>query len=183
MVLIICNVSVLLNATCIKSLGMFRLFQVKENYANAIDSCQQIGADLAHVLSESRTNMLSNIVASIPEWFKVAYIGLDDIKQEGEYETPLGDPIACYKWRAWSPGHPRNFIKSDDCVVLDTERSWKVVNCKNKLPFICEYYHMAPSPNKTQDCDELDDKEEQKFCKKVQRNRNRRKRKDRCKED
>lgn len=167
---------------------MFRLFQEKENYTNAIESCQQVGAELANVLSETRTNMISNIIASITDWFRVAYIGLDDIQQEGEYRTPLGDSMTCYKWRAWSPGHPRSVIKSDDCVVLDTERSWKVVNCKIKLPFICEYYHMAPSPNKTltQDCDEIDDEEEQRVCREVQRNRNKRRRKkkrDRCDED
>lgn len=85
--------------------------------------------------------MLSNVIQSeIQEWYKAAYIGLDDMKVEGLFRTPLGTPLNCFKYRAWAPSHPRNKSRRDDCVILDNEKSWKVVNCKHKLPFICELY-------------------------------------------
>lgn len=129
------------NTTCIRSVGLFLLNKEKKNYTEAIASCQQWGGDLAHVLSESRTSTLSNVIQSeIQEWYKAAYVGLDDIRVEGLFQTPLGTPINCFKYRAWAPSHPRNKSRRDDCVFLDHEKSWKVVNCKYKLPFICELY-------------------------------------------
>lgn len=122
-------------------MGLFLLHKEKKNYTEAISFCQEWGGDLAHVLSESRTNSLSSVISSeIQEWYKAAYVGLDDIKVEGLFQAPLGTPLNCFKYRAWAPSHPRNKSRKDDCVILDHERSWRVVNCKYKLPFICELY-------------------------------------------
>lgn len=142
------------NTTCIKSVGVFLLNKEKRNYTEAISFCQQWGGDLAHVLSESRTNILSNVIASeIQEWYKAAYVGLDDIEVEGLFRTPLGTPLNCFKYRAWAPSQPRNKSRRDDCVILDHDKSWKVVNCKHKLPFICELY-----PNDISSSDDFTEK-------------------------
>lgn len=93
------------------------------------------------MLSESRTYALSNVISNeIQDWYKAAYVGLDDREVEGLFQTPLGTPLNCFKYRAWAPSHPRNRSRKDDCVILDHEKSWRVVNCKHKLPFICELY-------------------------------------------
>lgn len=127
--------------TCIKSVGLFLLNKQKKNYSEAIAACQSWGGDLAHVLSESRTNALSNLVLrEIQEWYKAAYVGLDDTKVEGLFQTPLGAPLGCFKFRAWAPSHPRNRSRRQDCVTLDHEKNWRVVNCRHRLPFICELY-------------------------------------------
>lgn len=122
-------------------MGLFQLNKEKRNYTDAISSCQQQGGDLAHVLSESRTNTLSNVILQeLQEWYKAAYVGLDDTRVEGLFETPLGAPLSCFKFRAWAPSHPRNKSRREDCVTLDHEKNWRVVNCKHKLPYICEMY-------------------------------------------
>ncbi|XP_017773828.1 PREDICTED: uncharacterized protein LOC108560683 isoform X2 [Nicrophorus vespilloides] len=157
------NYSALDNSHCIKSIGMFRLIDVKENYSTAIDQCQKLGGDLAHILSESRTNALSNLVSNfVRDWYKVAFVGLDDTRREGLFETPLGDPITCYRFRAWGPGQPRNVMKSDDCVVLDSKKTWKVISCSHTLPFLCEYYPSSAISGSYEDvdCDDLDDSEQ-----------------------
>lgn len=122
-------------------MGLFYLIKQKRNYTEAISFCQQRGGDLAHVLSEARTQALSSVILNeIQEWYKAAYVGLDDTRTEGLFQTPLGAPLSCFKFRAWAPGHPRNKSRRDDCVILDHEKNWKVINCKYKLPFICELY-------------------------------------------
>lgn len=129
------------NATCVKSVGLFLLNKQKLNYTEAIAFCQSVGGDLAHVVTEARTNALSALIAGeIQEWYKAAYVGLDDRKVEGRFETSLGAPLSCFKFRAWAPSHPRNKSRRDDCVILDHEKSWRVVKCKHRLASVCELY-------------------------------------------
>lgn len=126
-------------------MGIFKLFDDGENYTSAISRCQESSGDLAEVVSEIRTNSLSDLIKnSLKLWYKVAYVGLDDTNIEGSFETPLGNHLGCYKFRAWGPGQPRSKRNDEDCVVLDAERTWKVVNCKKKLPFLCEIYPEGP---------------------------------------
>lgn len=141
----------LINATCIPSVGIFKLYATKENYTSAITKCQINGGDLANIVTEERTNALSDLIkVSLKLWYKAAYVGLDDITKEGQYETSSDEPLSCFKYRAWAPGHPRSKHKHDDCVILDDERSWRVVNCKEKLPFLCELFpEEPPLKNKT----------------------------------
>lgn len=153
-------------------MGLFLLNKDKKNYTEAISSCQRWGGDLAHVLSEPRTNALSNVILNeIQEWYKAAYVGLDDTRFEGLFQTPLGAPLDCVKYRAWAPGHPRNKSRRDDCVILDHEKNWKVVNCKHRLPFICELYpeKIIPEDNFTErpNCTNLQDESKYTQCRLV----------------
>lgn len=133
------------NSSCIPSIGIFKLYDTKENYTRSILKCQENGGDLANILSEERTNFLSKLIKlSLRLWYKAAYVGLDDIKEEGKFETSSGTLMNCYKYRAWAPGHPRNIDQEADCVILDDLRMWRVVNCNVKLPFICELYPERP---------------------------------------
>lgn len=137
------------------------MIHTKLNYSEAVENCQSIYSDLAHVLTETRTTSLAKMLAFLTDWYKAAYIGLDDRKIEGQYETPLGDPINCYKYRAWSPGQPRNVIKSDDCVILEDTKTWKIVNCKHQMASICELYPTPPDKYRNKyldaDCEDYDD--------------------------
>ncbi|KAJ8965820.1 hypothetical protein NQ314_003887, partial [Rhamnusium bicolor] len=134
------------NATCIKSLGIFSLITEKQNYNKSIESCQNIGADLADVSSEVRTNYLSNYINNtIQNWYKAAYVGLDDIQEEGIFRTVSGTLLTCFRYRAWGPGHPRSKHKSEDCVILDSDKMWRVVKCRTKLQALCEFYPEKPA--------------------------------------
>ncbi|RZB66654.1 uncharacterized protein BDFB_004386 [Asbolus verrucosus] len=132
------------NATCVKSVGLFDVVQEKRNYTEAINFCQNLGADLADVMSEVRTNALSTLLKSQRGWYKAAYVGLEDTDVEGTFENPMGNFLQCTKYRAWSVGHPRPNRKHEDCVILDADRVWKAINCKIKQRFICEFYAAPP---------------------------------------
>lgn len=62
---------------------------------------------------------------------------------EGTFVTPRGEPLECFSYRSWAPGHPRPNRKRDDCVIIDAERTWRAVNCGKKLMHLCE---IAPKP-------------------------------------
>ncbi|KAI4464895.1 lithostathine [Holotrichia oblita] len=132
-------------STCIKWMGMFHLFQEKMNYIDSVSACQSIGGDLANVVSEARTNALSLLLSNkLTDWQKVAYVGLDDRRKEGRFVTSLGNFLSCYKYRAWGPGQPRSKHRNEDCVLLDSDKTWRVVNCKLKFSALCEIYPKIP---------------------------------------
>ncbi|GLV38160.1 uncharacterized protein CBL_12806 [Carabus blaptoides fortunei] len=118
------NSDAIYNASCIPSVGIFQVNLASENYTRADNICRTAGGNLAHILSESRTSGLANIVLKhvLDYTNPAAYVGLNDIHAEG---------------------HPRPRKKRDDCVIIDTAKTWRAVNCKIKLPFICE---IAPKP-------------------------------------
>ncbi|KAJ8955561.1 hypothetical protein NQ318_001391 [Aromia moschata] len=78
------------------------------------------------------------------DWYKAAYIGLDDIEEEGNFRTVTDTAIRCFRYRAWGPGHPISKHGSEDCVVLDSDRMWRVVPCDIELLALCEFYPVEP---------------------------------------
>ncbi|XP_044268787.1 uncharacterized protein LOC123013970 [Tribolium madens] len=157
-----------INATCLKSFGLFQVVQEKMNYTRAALTCQSLGADLADVLSESRTNSLAGLLKSLPNWYKGAYVGLDDIGVEGSFETPMGNSLQCTRFRAWAVGHPRPGRRKEDCVMLDVEKTWRAINCKIKLDFICEFYPTSPTITlnefKYKNCSHIKSKRKKQEC-------------------
>lgn len=65
---------------------------------------------------------------------------MDDLNIEGEFLRSNGDSLKCSIYRAWAPGHPKNRRDTQDCVALDGNKMWHVVDCKKRLPFICEIF-------------------------------------------
>ncbi|KAG5882988.1 hypothetical protein JTB14_004327 [Gonioctena quinquepunctata] len=140
------NWNITSNATCLRNTGLFVISHEKLNYTNSIIHCQSIGADLADTSTEKRTKLLSQIIDnSLQSWYKVAYVGLDDTDQEGTFVSVNDVPLTCSNYRAWAPGHPRSSKNNEDCVVLDSERMWRVVDCGSKLPALCEFFPGRPN--------------------------------------
>ncbi|XP_063913659.1 pulmonary surfactant-associated protein A [Zophobas morio] len=156
------------NSTCIKSVGLFSVIETKMNYTDAIYFCQNLGADLANVLSEFRTNTLSALIKPLKNWYKAAYVGLEDMDVEGAFRTPMGTLMECSGFRAWAVGHPRPGRKKEDCVILDADKTWRAINCRIKRPFICEFYPTPPAlpvvEFATKDCDKIKNKKKKRQC-------------------
>ncbi|ENN75233.1 hypothetical protein YQE_08243, partial [Dendroctonus ponderosae] len=135
------------NATCIKSLGLFTLTKISQNYSQSILACQKKNGELADVSSEKRTILLSQTIKEkLPGLNNAAFVGLDDIETEGVFRTSFGNLLTCSKYRAWAPGHPRSKFPSEDCVTLDAEQMWRTVKCHQaKLKALCELYPQPPS--------------------------------------
>lgn len=136
--------SALDNATCIKSVGVFCIILKNQDYITSLESCQRIGGDLADVLSEMRTKYLSqHINNTLDNWYKLAYVGLDDIEINNTMVSSTGLPLGCSAYRAWAPGFPKYGNRSS-CVVLDSKSLWRTVDCRRKFPALCEYFPEQP---------------------------------------
>jgi hypothetical protein len=121
---------------------MFKLFKQRTNYTTANSICASYGGNLAHVASDIRNIKLSRLlkhstISSKKE--KNAYVGLSELEpiKRGDFRTSKCEPLACFNFRAWAPGHPPE-IRKQGCVALTPEGWWKVFNCNRKLLFICE---------------------------------------------
>ncbi|XP_067002134.2 uncharacterized protein [Anabrus simplex] len=126
----------LTNYTCVPNVGMFHLHKHRLNYTMAFEVCLKEGSTLADVTSEVRTNGLSRLIEK--EGIHEVYVGMDDMAEEGRFVSAGGAPLNCVEYRAWAPREPRVLNEANDCVVLNTRREWRVVNCGLKLPFLCE---------------------------------------------
>lgn len=117
------------------------IHEVPKNYSTAKKICKIEGGALIHILSEQRTHLTSELVRENKNLTRLhmAYIGLQEINSKGNFTTSSNESINCFRYRAWAPGHPRN-LKHASCVAITRENSWKLVDCKQKLPFICEIF-------------------------------------------
>lgn len=134
------------NATCVPSVGMFMLFKERSNYSVAFNVCSSIGGSLAHIASDVRNVKLSKLLeistnSSSKE--RTAYVGLNETQRDSFY-TSFREPLSCFNFRAWAPGHPPE-VRKPGCVAITIDSSWKVFNCNRKLMFICELFTSGPN--------------------------------------
>lgn len=110
----------------------------------AIQRCVTANGSLAHILSEKRTNSLSNFIHQQQNItrLKIAYVGLNETIRN-KFRTSADEPIECFLFRAWAPGHPMQ-KKVFRCVALTDENSWHTFSCTKRLPFICEIFLTGP---------------------------------------
>lgn len=137
------------NTSCIPSVGMFVLIETKSNYSVAYNVCSSLGGSLAHVASETRTFMLSQFLeqsansSSTEEQF--AFVGLNETSRN-EFFTSANEPLRCFSFRAWAPGHPPSIRKSG-CVAITSNSTWKVLSCNRRVKFVCEIFTSGPNPH------------------------------------
>lgn len=134
-------------AICVPSVGMFMFFKERSNYSVAYNSCASVGGNLAHIVSEVRNIELSKLLristnSSAKE--RAAYVGLNETVSN-KFFTSNNEPLGCFNFRAWAPGHPPE-VRRPSCVGVTPESNWKVFNCNRKLMFICELLTSGPNP-------------------------------------
>lgn len=131
------------NSTCIDGVGIFVFHMAKSNYTFAREICRDLGAELADVGTELRTTEISKTISSLSHdcgGNKMFYVGIDDLEIEGDFKRANGESVKCSTYRTWAPGHPKNKKKTQNCVTLDSNNMWYVVDCNKKYPFVCEIY-------------------------------------------
>lgn len=138
-----------INSTCIPTVGVFQYYNEFANYSTATQMCRKSNGSLAHILSEQRTNSLSNFIHQQQNVTRVtvAYVGLNETVRN-KFRTSADEPIECSLFRAWAPGHPMQ-KKILRCVALTDEDSWRSFTCLKRLPFICEIHTSGPAEIRT----------------------------------
>ncbi|XP_053963547.1 uncharacterized protein LOC128866670 [Anastrepha ludens] len=156
------------NYSCIPQVGLFQLQVLPTNFLNATKFCRNITgvagiATLAHVASAARTDAFAELLSTYNEHarqmrgrqYTLAYVGLHFNRsyttQSIEYINMDDEPLRCFQFVAWAPGHPRtsaNFANIS-CIAVTKERTWMTVDCERELPFICEIYTSRSDLNET----------------------------------
>ncbi|XP_058452468.1 uncharacterized protein LOC131431044 [Malaya genurostris] len=147
-----------INATCLPSIGMFILDDRKLNYSQAYNECRSMSGSLAHIASEARTNMIARMCAAQGDVVingtsnitdpNVYYVGLNETARQKFY-TSADEPLDCFLYRAWAPGHPRK-TRQPSCVAISTNRSWTTHNCNQPKRFVCELHTSGPPKHEVQ---------------------------------
>lgn len=134
-------------ATCVPSVGMFMFFKERSNYSVAYNVCASMRGNLAHIASEVRNVELAKFLrsatnSSVKE--RAAFVGLNEAMLD-KFFTSNDEPLGCFDFRAWAPGHPPE-IRKPGCVGITPESSWKVFNCSRRMMFFCELLTSGPNP-------------------------------------
>ncbi|CAD7014846.1 unnamed protein product [Ceratitis capitata] len=156
------------NYACIPQVGLFQFQATKTNFLNATQLCNNATASggvavLAHVASAQRTDAFAELLRETNEQARqmygqqhsLAYVGLQFNRsyssQTIEYLNMEKEPLHCFQFVAWAPGHPRtsaNFANIS-CIAITIERTWLTVDCERELPSICEIYTSRSILNET----------------------------------
>ncbi|XP_036331488.1 uncharacterized protein LOC118743095 [Rhagoletis pomonella] len=113
-----------LNYSCVPQVGLFQLQVAPANFHNATQNCRNTAivggvANLAHVASAARTNAFAELLRVYNENARqmharqhiLAYVGLHFNRtynsQPIEYINMEEEPLRCFQFAAWAPGHPR----------------------------------------------------------------------------
>lgn len=107
----------------------FKLSDSSMNHTAARSHCQASGGYLAIVDSSTKQSAIESLVGEY-----TAYIGLDDLANEGTFEWVDGSPIS---YNNWNSGEPNNSKGNEDCTTTNSSY-WNDITCTNSYRFICE---------------------------------------------
>ncbi|XP_055861040.1 uncharacterized protein LOC106062573 [Biomphalaria glabrata] len=104
------------------------------NYDSARQACVALGATLYTAKVWAKLNILLDVLKDDPAPF---WIGLDDIKVEGEFRW-VDDNSVLKLWSLFAPGQPNNYL-NQDCICYATEiRGLNDRSCTDVIRYICE---------------------------------------------
>ncbi len=99
-------------------------------WANANTIAQNNGGYLASINSADENQFLSNMLT-----IQSAWIGLNDIENEGHFEWSSGEPVS---YTNWYPGQPNNYNGTQHCVEILNNGQWNDQYGSYQLEFIME---------------------------------------------
>ncbi|XP_078696201.1 alpha-N-acetylgalactosamine-specific lectin-like [Branchiostoma floridae x Branchiostoma belcheri] len=117
-----------LQGICYKEFGTYKTFN------DAATTCRQDGGTLA-MPRDSATNL--SLLDKSVDPIHGQWIGLNDQREEGNYEWADGTPLGDYN--AWAPGQPDNYQDKEDCIHRHPlTGEWNDIPCHLPLPFVCQ---------------------------------------------
>ncbi|KAF0296472.1 Low affinity immunoglobulin epsilon Fc receptor [Amphibalanus amphitrite] len=102
-----------------------------DTWRNSETTCQTLGGHLMSVSSPAEQDVITNYLRASDAW-----IGLNDLEDDGHYVWTDGTP---YQYVHWAPGQPNDLLDQDCVSVLeDGSGQWDDNHCKYTKLFICE---------------------------------------------
>lgn len=102
----------------------------RENYNDAQEVCRKFGPfDLVTISSSAETTFLGSFIT------ENAWIGINDIANEGVFVWISGAPVF---YTNWASGEPNNDGNQDCGLFYPIQFTWDDLGCFNQLSFVCE---------------------------------------------
>ena len=110
----------------------FRRMNIKKTWQDSVTDCEIMGGSLARILSLSEQERLNaNILNSEEAW-----IGLNDVFNEGFYVWKDGSSLVYVNWGA-SEAKKNAFLRREHDCVAASSSFWTTHNCLAKKPSVC----------------------------------------------
>ena len=110
------------------------------SWHSASNYCKQHGTNLASIKDRNENDVIKKVISHY-QALKIGlniWIGLNDVKKEGQYVWTDGTE---YSFKNWSPGEPNNQHNKEDCVHMTNHWQWKWNDntCSHQMKFICKF--------------------------------------------
>ncbi|KAJ8709526.1 hypothetical protein PYW08_009530 [Mythimna loreyi] len=125
------------------------------NFTRASFACSAEGGHLAIINSDTEATVLQDVFARVDKskimgvnemWKDLAFIGIHDWGERGEWRTIHGQTLLEAGYSKWYSGEPTLYAE-EYCGALWRNRLLYDAGCTTRLPFICE-----KSPFQLADC-------------------------------
>ncbi|XP_059842837.1 C-type lectin-like [Hypanus sabinus] len=118
----------------------YRYYSHQKTWKEAEEFCNQLPhyGNLATVTSDEHNAFISRVISAVNSGNPWAWIGLNDIWQEGDFTWSDG---TCYNYRKWGPNEPNNH-GNEDCTHIhffSGSEKWNDFPCDRSHGFVCSY--------------------------------------------
>ncbi|XP_060565849.1 neurocan core protein-like isoform X2 [Ruditapes philippinarum] len=103
-------------------------------WLKAEEDCIALGGHLVEITSEEENNFTKSILSGGSRF----WIGLNDIKTEGDFVWVSSGNTASGVYTKWAPTEPNDTLGNEDCVELYSTGDWKDRDCSEAWHYICE---------------------------------------------
>ena len=122
----------------------YKFYESPQNYAAALTQCESDGAFLAYPRSQAENDFLLSIVGDTDAW-----IGINDVDEEGTIVTSDGQDIVFTKW--YNP-LPSNHNNKDGAMIYaanwgSQRESWVLRDATELKAFVCWSPIVTPFTN------------------------------------
>ena len=106
----------------------------RRTWRMASKACKANKATLLSIHSSDENDFIHSII-NIDN--KFAWIGLSDLRNEGQFVWEDGTSGNYRNWR--QPTEPNNTGGKEDCAFISHDKKWNDVPCSESFPYICKY--------------------------------------------
>lgn len=112
---------------------IFKTGGIEKSFEDARQVCIQAGGQMASPRSAAENDALQQLVTVEN---KAAFLSITDIKTEGKFIYPTGEPLV---YSNWAPGEPNNNGGAENCVEIFTNGKWNDKACGEQRLVVCEF--------------------------------------------
>ncbi|XP_049775054.1 uncharacterized protein LOC126162526 [Schistocerca cancellata] len=122
----------------VSGLGFYMPLAQLLPYPGAEQQCQATGGHLVVPDTQQEADALVQAFDMYPQVEQI-YVGIDDRRQAGVFETVHGGLLEWLDFQNWAPGALETRSADIHCVTFTASGNYQLVHCDTPLPTICEW--------------------------------------------